>query len=827
MPSPSARARTLAGAVLALTLVVGVAAPLGASVDVPSTPSTSSTSTSSTSTSTPSTTASTVTDSSTTTTTSAGTVHVAVVTPSIAVAPATGLANGQRVTVTGRRPAQVVAQCSAAARCDDTMSVPVPPGPDGSAFSVSLVVRRVLHLGSQTVDCAGAGTCRVQAQVTPGTLGLNDAFAYIRVDRGAVPAPSATVRPSSALRDVQLVHVSASGYLPSATISIAECSADATLCQPLDVPPAAAGNDGTLAADVHVLRTLRTGGPAFDCAVRVCVVRLSTADGDVASAPVSFDSSQPLAPPLAATVVPDANLGDGQSVAVHAVGFAAGDTVALSQCTVPSDVHEVPACAPLATATVQTTGVLDATVAVHASVVDSFGIARTCGTARCVLDIASTHAPDDVRAPLAFGGPAPVNPSVTLNVSPSSGLVDRQVVDVSGDNLAPSPTGDLPLLYQCVTGVFQYACATSGAGTVVPDGAGHYATTFRVQRVVVGADGTRYDCADGPGRCALTLDLAHAVPLAFDASVPPAPAPMVSLTPAGPLADRTDVTVHATGLVPGSFVSVSECRVTTCNVLDATGAVADGSGAIDVALPVYRVFEDLTAGRVDCTSGCEIHADDGTGNLGVAAITFDPALGLAGTVPVISVRGSHALVGGGDTVVSGTAFAPFTSVVLAECPAGASDTSSCDAFDRATVDAAGGFAVTTGTKAVLTTPSGPLDCRVAFGTCAYAAWDGHDLFRAPIGFATASPTGVEDPPSAVPPTAPPTAPTPPASPPVDVLGAHLSRDAGNAATAAGASGSGSSLPFTGGSPLVALAVALASLAAGAALVTATRRAARR
>jgi hypothetical protein len=707
------------------------------------------------------------------------------------------------------------------------MSVPVPPGPDGTAFSVSLVVRRVLHLGSQTVDCSGAGACRVQAQVTPGTLGLNDAFAYIRAEGGPLPAPSATVTPSSALRDVQLVRVSASGFLPSATITVAECSVDATLCQPLDAPPVAAGHDGTLEADVHVLRTLRTGGPAFDCAVRACVVRLSTADGDVATAPLSFDSSQPLAPPPAATVVPDANLGDGQAVAVHAVGFAAGDTVALSQCTVPSDVHEVPACAPLATATVPTTGVLDATVAVHASVVDSFGIARTCGTARCVLDIASTHAPDDVRAPLAFGGPAPVNPSVTLDVSPSSGLVDRQVVDVSGDNLAPSPTGDLPLLYECVTGVFQYACATSGGGMVVPDGAGHYATTFRVQRVVVGADGTRYDCGDAPGRCALTLDLTHAVPLAFDASVPPAAAPTVSLTPAGPLADRTDVTVHATGLVPGSFVGVSECRVTTCDALDATGAVADGSGALDVTLRVYRVFEDLTAGRVDCISGCEIHADDGTGNLGVAGITFDPTLGLAGTVPAISVRGSHALVGGGDTAVIGAGFAPFTSVVLAECPAGASDTSSCDAFDRASVDATGGFAVTTGTKAVLTTPSGPLDCRVAFGTCAYAAWDGHDLFPAPIGFVAASPTGVENPPSAVLPTAPPTTPTPPASQPVDVLGAHVSRDAGNAATGAGASGSGSSLPFTGGSPVAALAVALAALAAGAALVAAARTRTRR
>jgi hypothetical protein len=747
-----------------------------------------------------------------------------VVTPSIAVVPATGLANGQRVTVTGRRPAQVVAQCNAAARCDDTMSVPVPPGPDGSVFRVSLVVRRVLHLGSQTVDCADVGACRVQAQVTPGTLGLDDAFAYVRVDGDGVPEPSATVTPSSALRDVQAVHVSASGFVPSATVSIAECAGDGTLCRPLDVPPVPAAHDGTLATDVHVLRTLRIDGPVFDCAAHGCVVRLSTADGDVADAPLSFDSSVPLAPPLAATVTPDAGLVDGQAVAVHAVGFAAGDDVAISQCTVQSEAHEVPACAVLGTAPVPATGALDLTVAVHASVVDSFGIVRPCGTARCVLDVASTHAPDDVRVPVAFGGPVPVNLVVTLHVSPSSGLVDRQVVDVSGDNLAPSPTGDLPLLYECVADVFQFACTTGGAGTVVPDGAGHYATTVRVQRVVAGADGTRYDCAASPGRCTLTLDFAHAVPLTFDPSVPPAAPPTVSLTPVGPLGDRTDVTVHTTGLVPGAYAGVSECRATICDVLDATGAVADASGALDMTLRVYRVFEDLTAGRVDCTSGCEIRVDDGTGNLGVAAIGFDPGLGLAGTVPTISVDGPRALVGGGDTVVHGAVFTPFTSVVLAECPAGAPDPSPCDAFDRASVDATGAFTATTGTKAVLTTPSGPLDCRGAFGTCVYAAWDGHDLFTAPIGFVAASPTGIEDPPSTVLPPAPPTTAVPPAptTPAVDVLGAELSRGVDEPAVGARASGSGSSLPFTGGSPTTALGIALAAVAAGAGLVAASR-----
>lgn len=817
MPTPSARARTLATAALVTVLVLTFAAPLGASTAATSNPSTTSSST------TPATDAPSTTAAPNTTTTT-GAVHAAITAPSISVTPAAGLANGERVTVSGRRPAQVVVQCSAAARCDDTMAVPVPPGTDGSVFTVSLVVRRYLHLGSQTIDCATVGACRVQAEVTPGTLGLTDAFTYIRVDGAAGPAPSVTVTPSSALRDVQQVRVAATGFIPSAAVSVSECSADATLCQALDGPPVTVGDAGTVATDVHVLRQLPSAGPAFDCAVHTCVVRLSTADGDVATAALSFDASVPLAPPLAVTVVPDANLADGQAVAVRAVGFAPGDTVAISQCTVPAGVQDTPACAPLATAAVPATGTLATSVTVHATVVDSSGTTRACGTARCVLDVASTHAPDDTRAGLAFGGPLPVNPSVTLHVSPSTALVDRQVVDVSGDNLVPSSAGDLPLLYECVTGVVQYACATAGAGTVVPDAGGHYATTFRVQRVVVGADGTRYDCASAPARCTMTLDLAHAVPLTFDPSVAPAPPPAVSLTPASALADRTILAVRATGVVPGAYVGVSECRGATCDVLDATSGIADPSGTVDVTLRAFRVFEDLVAGRVDCTTGCGIRVDDGTGNLGIAAIAFDPALGLAGNVPTVAVRDAHALVGGGDTAVSGTGFAPFTSVVLAECPAGATDTSPCDAFDRATADAAGAFTTTTGTKAVLTTPSGALDCRPSFGTCVYAAWDGHDLFTAPIGFATASPTGV-DPPATVPPATPPSLPV---TSPVTVLGEQVSAPvSGSSSTGARADASGSSLPFTGDSPTTALAGALIALGAGAGLFAVSRRRDRR
>ncbi|HEY7133813.1 MAG TPA: hypothetical protein VIB48_02000 [Acidimicrobiia bacterium] len=105
----------------------------------------------------------------------------------------------------------------------------------------------------------------------------------------------------------------------------------------------------------------------------------------------------------------------------------------------------------------------------------------------------------------------------------------------------------------------------------------------------------------------------------------------------------------------------------------------------------------------------------------------------------------------------------------------------------------------------------------------YAAWDGHDLFTAPIGFVAGSPTGVlgdTTTPGAPPPGPPVTATSPSGAVGgsgtggVDVQGASLAAPAER--------GASDTLPLTGGSPAHVLDLGVVLVAAGLAALAASR-----
>src|SRR5438067_1150585 len=103
--------------------------------------------------------------------------------------------------------------------------------------------------------------------------------------------------------------------------------------------------------------------------------------------------------------------------------------------------------------------------------------------------------------------------------------------------------------------------------------------------------------------------------LSFHPSLPAAPPPTVTASPATNLLDRQLTRVRATGFKPGSNVVVQECKVKVpptsdpafCDRGTSQFTRADFTGAVDASIPVHRVVR-VANGRADCVTtpnGCE------------------------------------------------------------------------------------------------------------------------------------------------------------------------------------------------------------------------------
>src|SRR5262245_225665 len=144
---------------------------------------------------------------------------------------------------------------------------------------------------------------------------------------------------------------------------------------------------------------------------------------------------------------------------------------------------------------------------------------------------------------------APASAASALTVTPNTGLVDFQPVQVDGSGFPPNASLGL---VQCVADTVD----TSGCdlGTVqfpTADENGSYSTEFIVQRIIT-TDAGQIDCA--PSNCGLfssELDLSNPAmaPLEFDPNVPPQPRLEMQITvdPKGTVVSKTgEVTVRGT-----------------------------------------------------------------------------------------------------------------------------------------------------------------------------------------------------------------------------------------------------------------------------------------
>ena len=180
-----------------------------------------------------------------------------------------------------------------------------------------------------------------------------------------------------------------------------------------------------------------------------------------------------------------------------------------------------------------------------------------CGesTDRCLLAVGNISDYDESGGSFISYAGAPDPPPPQLGLSPSEGLVDGQVVLVTGTGLRASPDGSLR---QCPTGTTtETACSPLAAQPYGPPVAGELSVTVQVRRFLV-SDGASIDCALPPGCSLTTTEYARrlaVVPLGFAepteaVEVPPAPPPPPPTTAPPTTAPPTTAPTEAPTTVP-------------------------------------------------------------------------------------------------------------------------------------------------------------------------------------------------------------------------------------------------------------------------------------
>jgi hypothetical protein len=289
---------------------------------------------------------------------------------------------------------------------------------------------------------------------------------------------------------------------------------------------------------------------------------------------------------------------------------------------------------------------------------------------------------EPVSEQITFGGAE----GVTLTVSPSTGLVDGQSVEVRVEGLDRLPGAQLAMcrgdlqepvgLEQCDASVFGFPKAAEADQMVVVSAA-----------LRLSGRGTPYDCAAEPAGCILAVGVTGprvrgvAVPLEFvPGTAEQVGDEVMSIEPATGLVDGQSIQVSATGLAPNRLYWLSTCAVATddgsiCSSVDpaSVSGIADSTGSLSAEVVVGSVVWSLQDGVVDCTvRGCRVQVlTDAFSPAAVSApIAFAP--GVVAPIPRLVLDPAGPYVDGQEVLVRGSGFVPGTTVGghLAQCPAG-------------------------------------------------------------------------------------------------------------------------------------------------------------
>ena len=248
---------------------------------------------------------------------------------------------------------------------------------------------------------------------------------------------------------------------------------------------------------------------------------------------------------------------------------------------------------------------------------------------------------------------APGDPAVT--VTPSTDLLDNQLVTVAGTGFNPDATAFISM---CLPdAVDSLGCDARQYLSVPIDGNGSFIGEYHVIRFAQsfqGGPASRVDCAlvaCTVGAADLLIGASNAVriPVEFRDTGPVLPLPPATVSPDTDLPDGQRVTMSATGLRPFEPTTVRQCGPGAINAADCSGpqttASADASGELSVELATDRVLF-ASGSYLDCaTVACTIGIDSIAGFQQLPIDFADPTLS-------IDVTDRATLKAGTDDVVA-------------------------------------------------------------------------------------------------------------------------------------------------------------------------------
>ncbi|MCU1426102.1 MAG: Neocarzinostatin family [Actinomycetia bacterium] len=440
------------------------------------------------------------------------------------------------------------------------------------------------------------------------------------------PTPTVTVLPKTGLADLQQVTLAGTGFSPRVQIATIQCRLGAVDQGGCDLGTLITTNSDssgafTLKRAVRRIINVSTEPKPVDCAKAKCILAGANIGnlGEAAAEKISFDKSIPPVP-TTITVTPNKNLIDHQLVTITGKGFTPTVFVQVSECpsATPTDCannydnQRSVAAASNGTFTIKNFAVqrLVTFYSIHGETTVDCG--NTPGT--CVIGaIAGSYGGSTpITAPLSFNASVP--PAVaSVQVTPSTGLTDLQVVTIIGTGFLPGSSVDLE---QCGSNGFNSECDYNNVQFVTAGLQGEFLVSFPVHRLVAvyGLGGvSNADCATQVGACSIQTfsSASHqiTVPLSFNPAVKPVQ-PTVSASPSTGLADNQHIGVTLGGFAQDRPITVVECSalamshsdLSYCDFNTATTATwPAGGGAPSTTMAVHRTVGG-GSGLTDCSA---------------------------------------------------------------------------------------------------------------------------------------------------------------------------------------------------------------------------------
>jgi hypothetical protein len=252
----------------------------------------------------------------------------------------------------------------------------------------------------------------------------------------------------------------------------------------------------------------------------------------MASQSLIFDPSVPAPPLPVLSVEPSTDLVDAQVVTVDASGFAAGSPLIVVICR--TGVTDAFGCANGQDITADASGEVHLAYTVRREMIGDFSMIHSdCAAAphACTVFVGDLFDPVVGNGvPVTFDPDVPL-PDSALHASPLTGLVDGQVVTITGTR----PSGESLAIGQCgadQVGNDGTVCSQSSVRFAGADVAGKVHFDFAVAGVISTPSGP-IDCSGAPGACVIivgnfssTGEVAR-FPLSFDVGAGDPAAPVL------------------------------------------------------------------------------------------------------------------------------------------------------------------------------------------------------------------------------------------------------------------------------------------------------------